>query len=167
MSEAESSAAQAPVVALGVRHLAEFVHRTGDIHVRYERATSASEGREAQRSAQRDLPDSYLTEVSVTHEFDIGEQRYRLAGRIDGCDPEAALIEEYKATRAPVAAVHRHSGDVHLAQLRLYGALLAKAYPEIEQWQLTLCYCHPDTLQIERVSQSAPVAELAAFLDAE
>jgi len=121
---------------LAVRELAEQIHRRGDIHVRFERATTAAEGIAAQQRAQAEQGPTYQSEYAVRLPFEIGDQSWRLSGRIDGCDTTKGVIEEYKTTRADIERIHSHLGHVHLAQLRLYGGLLALEFPDNESLRL-------------------------------
>ena len=124
---------------VSVKELAEFVHRRGDIHHRYQSATLAQEGIARQKSYQRDRGDSYQRERPVTANF--GE--FTISGRIDGWDPAARLVEEIKTTRNDPAELHAREGDVHEAQLRLYGAMLVLADEALTEVRLRLVYLHP------------------------
>ncbi len=156
-------------IAIGVRELVAFVHRRGDIHVRYERHTSGPEGLAAQRRIQQDRGPEYVTELRVEVEFEVAATTYRVSGRVDGCDLGAGMIEEFKATRADIDPVHEHLGHLHLAQLKLYAGLLARSNPQHSQWQLYLCYLDPDPHSpnaglLRRVPLSASAIELERFL---
>ena len=139
---------EAATIGLAVRELAQYVHRRGDIHVRFEKSTTGAEGIATQKRVQAPFinaeGDDYVAELSVSHEFVVADERWRLGGRIDGCAVTRGLIEEYKTTRADIDQMHAHNGHVHRAQLMLYGGILARDHPERDQWQLDLCYCHPD-----------------------
>jgi len=151
--------------ALAVKTLAEEVHRAGDIHVRFERGTTGAEGIATQKRVQAELLEPYVRERAVVFDFLVEEEEWRLSGRIDGCDPAAGLIEEYKTTRADVDAMHAHIGHVHRAQLHLYGAMLALEHPEKDSWQLDLCYCHPDEDTVtHRIGERRSSVELIQFL---
>jgi DNA excision repair protein ERCC-2 len=148
--------------------LAEFVHRRGDLHARLDGRTRATEGIKVQRTLQRDKPESYQCERSVSMEREIAGSACTIGGRIDGCDPGARLIEEYKTTRADVDRAHAHHASAHWAQAQLYGALLSAELNEDPSliWSLRLVYCHPDTLAIRTFERRQSGAELAAFVDA-
>ena len=107
---------------ISVKELAEFVHRRGDLHTRYQSATLAHEGIARQKAWQRDRGDGYRREYAVTAEF--GD--LVVSGRIDGWDPAARQVDEIKTTRMDPAQAcsPAQEGDVHWAQLRLYGGLL-------------------------------------------
>lgn len=128
-------------VAVSVRDLAQFVHRTGDLHYRYESATLGEEGIAAQRRYQTNKPSHYRREVPV--EGNVAGLALR--GRIDGWDPRALRLEEVKTTRTDVALLHGHVGEVHWAQARFYAALLMRADASLSTVELVLVYLHPDT----------------------
>lgn len=135
-----------------VKELAEFVHRSGDLHLGGQSTTLAQEGIAAQRRWQENRGESYRREHRVSAAFGTLE----VTGRIDGWDPAAALVEEVKTTRTDVATVHGHVGGQHLAQLRLYGALLVlgedrtdcetdgDSHEDDHELNLRLVYLHPE-----------------------
>ncbi len=158
-----------PAIAIAVRELAEYIHRAGDIHVRFEKSTTGAEGIATQKRVQAtrdDTAEGYVAEHSVTTEFVVGTQTWRLGGRIDGCNIAAALVEEYKTTRADIDKMHAYNGQVHRAQLLLYGGILALDHPEIPEWQLDLCYCHPDQdVVVQRLGERITRTDLIEFLN--
>ena len=156
-------------IPIAVRELAEYIHRAGDIHVRFEKSTTGAEGIATQKRVQAsrdDLASGYVAEHSVATEFAVGAETWRLGGRIDGCNIGTALVEEYKTTRADIDKMHAYNGHVHRAQLLLYGGILAREHPDTPEWQLDLCYCHPeqDTV-VRRIGELATRAELIEFLE--
>lgn len=162
---ATASQTQKAPKALAVKTLAEEVHRAGDIHVRFERGTTGAEGIATQKRVQATLAEPYVRERAVAFDFFVEDEAWHLSGRIDGCDPSAGLVEEYKTTRADIDAMHAHIGHVHRAQLHLYGAMLALEHPEKDSWQLDLCYCHPDEDQVSRrFGERCSSKELIQFL---
>ena len=124
---------------ISVKDLAEFVHRRGDIRYHQQSATLAAEGIARQKSYQADRGESYRREQRVSATF--GE--LAISGRIDGWDPAVRLVEEIKTTRNDPAELHAHAGDVHEAQLRLYGAMLVLADEALIEVRLRLVYLHP------------------------
>ena len=124
---------------ISVKDLAEFVHRRGDIRYHEQSATLAAEGIARQKSYQADRGESYRREHRVSATF--GE--LSISGRIDGWDPAVRLVEEIKTTRNDPAELHAHAGDVHEAQLRLYGAMLVLADEALIEVRLRLVYLHP------------------------
>ena len=147
---------------LGVKELAQFVHRQGDIHYRYEFSALAAEGIARQKEYQQHRAASYQREVSV--EATYGQLAIR--GRIDGWDPEQRLVEEVKTTRADAKALHARIGAVNTAQLKLYGAMLALADETLGTLRLRLVYLHPDEPTETVVEELSARSELIEFFDA-
>ena len=158
---------------LPVTHLAEFVHRRGDLHQRVEGGTRPEEGIAAQRKLQRDKPEGYERERSVRQNVTVAGHQHSLAGRIDGCHVDARIVEEYKTTRGDHDRAYAQYAGVHWAQLELYGALLASELPlppapeaarSLPRWTLKLIYVHPDTLATSVWERERSDDELKAFL---
>ena len=146
---------------LSVKELAQFVHRRGDIHYRYEFSALAAEGIARQKEYQQDRAASYQREVSVKATY--GQLGIR--GRIDGWDPEARLVEEVKTTRADAKALHARIGAVNTAQLKLYGAMLALADETLGTLRLRLVYLHPDEPTETVVEELSARSELIEFFE--
>ncbi len=156
-----------PQYRLAVRTLTEFVCRRGDIHFRYDAATQGREGIEAQQKLQRGRTAGYQREVKLDHQVRADGFAVMLTGRADGCDLTQAvpLVEEFKATRSEVGALHAHLGHLHFAQLKCYAALLALREPHHPSWQLRLIYVHPDTLVTTSHELVEERGRLLAFLE--
>lgn len=162
MNAAVPAHAREPVAAtVAVRELAAFVHRRGDLHYRYDRAATAVEGIGAQRRAQRGRPDSYRREAAVETVLERRGVALTVRGRIDGFDPEAGLIEEFKTTRSDVERLHAHLGHLHLAQLRLYAGLVEEERPS---WRLRLTYLRPDGESSWQVEETVTREDAADYL---
>lgn len=153
-----SGGARLPGSEISVRDLAAFVHRRGDIHYRYESATLAEEGIARQRQWQRGRGAGYRSEVAVRAEAEGIE----VGGRIDGWDTAEGALEEVKTTRADAAELHAHIGEVNLAQLRLYGGMLARTARK-PPTRLRLVYLHPDEPGETVIEEQADAAALETF----
>jgi DNA excision repair protein ERCC-2 len=138
--------ADAPVrLKIAVRTLAQLTCRCGDIHFRYDDSTDAQEGIDVQKRLQRDRPATYEREAPLRCIWREGDVELELTGRADGFDRAAGLVEEFKATRVEHVRLFEHAGAVHLGQLRLYAAVLARDEPQQTHWNLRLLYCDPET----------------------
>ena len=152
-----------PPLRTSVKELAEFVHRRGDLHAPFQSTTLAEEGIARQRRWQQERGETYRREHPVAVAFGA----LQVAGRIDGWDRAAALVEEVKTTRTDVTALHRHVGAVHLAQLRLYAAMLVLGDEAAGELRLRLVYLHPDDAVAPRIfDESWQAADLIAFFEA-
>jgi DNA excision repair protein ERCC-2 len=158
--------ADAPLrLKIAVRTLAQLTCRHGDIHFRYEDSTDAQEGIDVQRRLQRDRPATYEREASVKCIWREGEVELELTGRADGYDRTAGLVEEFKTTRVEHARLYEHAGSVHLGQLRLYAAVLARAETQQTQWNLRLLYCDPQTYAFTPFEEQMSRDALEEFLN--
>lgn len=150
--------------AVAVTELAAFVHRRGDLHYRYRSATLAAEGIARQQAWQRGRAAGYRREVRVA----AAHGGLAVSGRVDGWDASAGVVEEVKTTRADAAALHRHAGHEHLAQLRLYAALLAlagEAPASLAALRLRLVYLHPEQPTETVFEEAWPAADLVAYFE--
>ena len=156
---------------VSVKALAEFVHRRGDIHYRYQSATLAQEGISRQAAWQKGKGEGYQRERRVTAcfgELDKAGQlgQLEVRGRIDGFDANAGVVEEVKTTRADADALHAHMGDVHLAQVRLYGAMLALEQDAVAELELRVVYLHPENPAETTFAEQWRREDLIAYFDA-
>jgi len=149
---------------IAVRNLAQLTCRTGDIHFRYDDSTDSREGIDAQKRLQRDRDPTYEREIPVKGAWTDGTVELELVGRVDGCDLAAGIVEEFKTTRSEVERLYAEAGGVHVAQLRLYAALLSRAHPERPDWRLRLLYCDPDSDAVTPFEESLDAAALDDFL---
>ena len=150
---------------IAVRNLAQLTCRTGDIHFRYDDSTDSREGIDTQKRLQRERGPTYERETPVKGSWTDGTVELELAGRIDGCDLTAGVVEEFKTTRSEAERLYAEAGGVHVAQLRLYAALLSRAHPERTDWRLRLLYCNPDSDAITPFEESHDAAALERFLN--
>ena len=158
--------ADAPVrLKIAVRTLAQLTCRQGDIHFRYDESTDGQEGIDVQKRLQRNRPSTYQREAPVKCVWRDGEVELELTGRADGFDRVEGIVEEFKATRIDPQRMFDHAGSVHLGQLRLYAALLAREEPSRNQWQLRLLYCDPETDAVTVFDEHMTGEALDAFLN--
>ncbi len=150
--------------AVSVLELAEFVHRRGDLHPPLDGRTRPEEGIAAQRRLQAGRGGGYVREQRLDAEIVAGGIEFTVTGRVDGFVEESRLVEEIKTTRTEPHVAQQHLGSVHWAQLRLYGALLARERDQEDTWNLHLVYCHPDTLAGVTFDETHSAAQLEAFL---
>jgi DNA excision repair protein ERCC-2 len=151
------------VIKVAVTELAQFVHRRGDIHFRYDRYVAPADGVRGQRAVQRRRGgERYRREVTLSVTLD-GEPPITLSGRADGVDEsgDIPVIEEIKSTRTSLEALHAHAASVHWAQGMLYAHLYAHDCG-CERVYVRLIYLHLDTMEEcehERLCDAATLAE--------
>src|SRR5690606_39813208 len=114
-------------LSIAITELARFCHRRGDIDHRFNPSPTGAQGVAGHQRLYARRPASYISEYAV--EYQYREPALALAltlrGRADGFDPERGLVEEIKTCRIPVAAIPAPVAQLHLAQGRLYAAIIA------------------------------------------
>ncbi len=120
---------------VAVRSLCEFAARSGDLDHGFTPSPSADEGREGHREVTRRRPEHYLAELPLTGVC----EGLALRGRADGYDPVQKRLEEIKTHRGDLSRLGAGKRALHLAQLRVYGALLCRA-ENLSGIELTLVY---------------------------
>lgn len=113
--------------SVSVRFLAAFCHRGGDLDLRFTPSPTGQEGTAGHQRVYRRRPASYRAEYAVDCTFASGAgPALRVRGRADGFDPQQGLLEEIKTCRIDPARIPVAMSRLHLAQARLYAALIAR-----------------------------------------
>ncbi|WP_187275828.1 ATP-dependent DNA helicase [Parahaliea aestuarii] len=149
--------------SVAVRELAAFCFRAGDIDHRLRPSPEAREGIEGHQRLYRRRPESYQPEYAVDEVFQCGELALRLRGRADGFDPDARQVEEIKTCRVDPQLLPEALSRSHLAQARLYAALIARAQ-DLPELEVRLTWLHIDEDREYPLSQHYARAELEDFL---
>lgn len=150
-------------LAITVRELVAFCHRAGDIDHRFTPSPTGVQGVAGHQRVYRRRGETYRSEYPVEYCHREGDLRLRLRGRADGYDAAAALVEEIKTCRINPALVPAAVSRMHLAQARLYAALIAIAQ-EHEQLEVRLTWFNIDSGEETPLSQSYSRRELEDFL---
>ena len=157
---------------VAVSKLAEFVHRRGDIDSRLEEVTTSQEGILSQQGyqARRSIatPD-YESEVVCSRTFETTGAKLTVLGRVDGIfasaeGSEVPVIEEIKTTRLDPSVNYASRSDVHLAQVKIYSAMLAQTR-SFDSCVCRVTYIHPDTLASEHFDSEHQKEELNQFFE--
>jgi len=148
-----------------VRALVEFVHRRGNLGGGglFQPRDRALEGTRGHQRLQQSRGEGYQAETPVEWTGEREGLRLRLTGRVDGIleTGPVPLVEEIKTVD------HRWSGTpepMHLAQLRLYGAILCaqRGWAEVE---LRLTYFDYLIDEETPLAHTETAAALALFLE--
>lgn len=150
---------------VSVRELAAFCHRSGDIDHRFTPSPSAEQGMEGHQRVYRRRPATYQREYSVEAAVRLAGVNLRIRGRADGFDPTQGIVEEIKTCRVPAAAIPPEVTRLHLAQGRIYAALIA-AREDCDALRVRLTWFNIDTAEEYAVEQAYSRAELEEFLGA-
>jgi DNA excision repair protein ERCC-2 len=113
-------------LSIAVTELARFCHRSGDIDHRFQPSPTGVEGTAGHRRLYAQRPATYQSEYAVRYQHDEPALRLLLQGRADGYDPASGVVEEIKTCRVAPDTIPPAVADLHLAQGRLYAAIIAK-----------------------------------------
>lgn len=152
-----------PEISVSVRELAAFCHRVGDLDARFGPGPSAAEGIRGHRELAAARGDGYLAEYALETTYTRGDLTLRLRGRADGYIPELPLIEEIKTCRIDPARLPADLSRLHLAQARLYAAMLAAA-EGLAEVQVRLTWYDLSRREEHPLDQTYSSTELAQFL---
>lgn len=153
-----------PTSTVSVRELAEFCYRSGDIDHRFTPSPSGVQGTEGHQRVFRKRPDSYRSEFPVEYRYTRQRGQLILRGRADGYDPVAAMVEEIKTCRVNPVVIPDSVKEVHLAQAKLYAALVAQQENR-EQLEVRLTWFNIDSEQEWTSGDTYCAEHLAEFLN--
>jgi len=148
---------------VSVRELAEFCYRSGDIDHRFTPSPTGVQGTEGHQRVFRSRPQSYCSEYAAEYLHESNGLQLLLRGRADGFDPAIGMVEEIKTCRVNPDTIASPVKEVHLAQARLYAALIARQEGR-DELEVRLTWFNIDTEQESTSKYSYSAEELAAFL---
>ena len=152
---------------LSVGHLVQTLYRQGGLFDRRSLPLAPLEGLRAQQRYQARKGPDYEREVRLLGTFVQGGLELRLGGRADGVVRRADewMVEEIKSYGGTLGEAQEDL-ELHRAQLRCYGALLARQAPEACPGTLALCltYVQASSGAATAVRWEEPTAALEAFL---
>ncbi len=152
-------------LAVSVGELVAFCHRAGDIDHRFRPSPTGEQGVAGHQLVYRRRGAGYRSEYPVEYCHREGEVCLRLRGRADGYDAGAGLVEEIKTCRVRPALIPAAVSRMHLAQARIYAALIA-IEQDLAQLEVRLTWLNIDSGEETPLSQTYARAELEAFLGA-
>lgn len=150
---------------LSVTDLARFCHRSGDIDHRFTPSPSGAQGIAGHQRLYRRRPATYQSEFAVELNRELGDTRLLLRGRADGYDPARALVEEIKTCRVAPDAIPEAVAALHLAQGRLYAAVIAQSQ-DLPGMTVQVTWLNIDSDEEHALTQQYTREELEAFLAA-
>ncbi len=132
------------VFSVSVTDLAAFCCRRGDLssgpggHSRI----SMDQGQEGQKVLQSQRPADYIKEKAVTAQFTGSNCHWVLRGRIDGIYTASLppVIEEIKTSAYSKETLPDSVHELHLAQAKLYGALILDSLPDQTSLMIRVSY---------------------------
>ncbi|MFZ8913878.1 MAG: hypothetical protein ACO2YP_04730, partial [Pseudomonadales bacterium] len=151
---------------LSVGHLVQTLYRQGGLFDRRALPRAPLDGLRAQQRYQASKGADYEREVRLAGTFPQGALELRLGGRADGVLRSAHgwMVEEVKSYGGTLGEAQEDL-ELHRAQLRCYGALLARQTPECpDSLALCLTYVQASSGAATAVRWEEPTAALEAFL---
>ncbi|MCB2069152.1 MAG: ATP-dependent DNA helicase [Ottowia sp.] len=152
-----------PELTVTVHELVAFCHRSGDIDHRFTPSPTGVQGIAGHQQVYRRRPASYRSEYPVEYRHRRDDMVLVLRGRADGYDPDSGLVEEIKTCRVNPAHIPPAASRMHLAQARLYAAIIALER-DVEQLEVRLTWFNLDTGRESPLSQVYTRGELQQFL---
>ena len=151
---------------LSVGHLVQTLYRQGGLFDRRSLPLAPLEGLRVQQRYQASKGADYEREVRLAGTFPQGALELRLGGRADGVLRRADgwMVEEIKSYGGTLGEAQEDL-ELHRAQLRCYGALLARQAPDCPKtlgFCLTYVQASSGAATAERWEE--PTAALDAFL---
>lgn len=150
-------------LSVSVGELVSFCHRSGDIDHRFTPSPTGVQGIAGHQRVYRRRARSYCSEYPVEYVYTRGNFQLRLRGRADGYDPDAGMVEEIKTCRIRPAVIPTAVSQMHLAQARLYAAMIA-IDQNLSGLEVRLTWFNIDSGEETPLSQTYTRQELDAFL---
>lgn len=152
-------------LSLPIRHLAEFLYRTGSIDSRGSGFNRAQQGSRIHRMLQKQAKAGYEAEISLAFEYQDDDILYHLVGRADGIflQDETTCIDEIKTVAHPVADMDENAHPEHWAQGKIYAYILANQR-NLPAVGVQLTYYNIDTDEVRRILHHFTAQQLTAFM---
>ncbi len=150
-------------LTLAITELARFCHSSGDIDHRFQPSPTGVEGTAGHQRLYAQRPASYQSEYAVRYQHAEPMLELLLQGRADGYDPVLGLVEEIKTCRVAPDTIPAAVAELHLAQGRLYAAIIAKQQ-DIAQLAVRVTWFNIDTAVEHSRTEHYTLEELSTFL---
>jgi len=155
-------------ISVSVGELIARVHKTGDLTVEnshYGR-NRAEEGRRVhqwlQKKRQKEYPESYQKEVSLSFEYTFKELEFLIQGRIDGLRSDIHWLEEIKSIAVEYTELDEELKQLYWAQLTIYAYFYARDN-QTDYFQLCLSFVEMPGRRLIEESRKLSYAELEDF----
>ena len=107
---------------ISVRTLLEKVFRSGDLNLVFRTSDYAYEGIRTHKYIQNSRPETYVSEVPISHQVEIGSYLITISGRIDGVykNSDRIIIDEIKPTRMDLDSPSLYDNTSAWSQVKIY-----------------------------------------------
>jgi len=152
--------------SISVRHLVEYVFKSGSIHIGFRTIGSLSEGTRLHQKIQKTYKESDQKEVFLSSKVRIDEIDYLIEGRCDGVilEENGVIIDEIKSTSVPLKQVEQDSYPVHFAQAKVYAYMYSEQHG-LNEITVQLTYIHVGSEEIKQFRESYSKNELDSFIE--
>jgi DNA excision repair protein ERCC-2 len=151
---------------IAVRELIEHVLRSGDLVFEFLGSSRPAEAIRAHQKIQNSRPDSYQSEVSISHLVETDRFRLIIGGRIDGvyAEPDQTIIEEIKTTTRNPNYFEKNQPPVHWAQVKTYAYIYGRQRG-LKEIITRLTYYQIDTGEVREYQLKFGISELEIFFN--
>ena len=147
---------------ISVRGLCELTAKVGDLDLRFTPSPTALEGMMGHMVVTSRRGFDYLTEITLTGEY----QNIFVRGRADGYDPDINQLEEIKTYKGDLERMPENHRQLHWAQVKIYGWLFCQE-KELEEISLALVYYNVSTKNETVISELFTAQSLKEYFEAQ
>ena len=156
------------IIHISVRNLVEFLMQSGDIDNRIQQVDPEAMqlGIRAHRRIQKSMGPTYKAEVPLSETIDFGEFALEVEGRADGIICESSdiyTVDEIKGIFQDLNKLEEPK-PVHLAQAKVYGAILAKE-KDLPEIGIRMTYVNLDTDEVKCFESRFEKEELRSWFE--
>ncbi|WP_099157469.1 ATP-dependent DNA helicase [Virgibacillus ndiopensis] len=154
------------VVKISVRHLVEYVFKSGSIETGFRTSSALTDGTKAHQKIQKTYGENDQKEVYVKIEIPYENIILQVDGRCDGLlvqDDGLFTVDEIKSTMNTLDAIKENSYPVHWAQACFYAYIYAKDH-ELSEMNIQLTYVQVKTEEKKQFQRNMSLADLEAFV---
>lgn len=164
MTKTDSQSAQ--IIRISVRTLVEFILRSGDLTSGFAGGSRALEGIKAHKRVQKDQPEEYRQEVSLSFRRETDGLILEIGGRADGIitGQDGVTVDEIKSTTRELGEIREEDNPLYWAQAQCYAYIYA-AQNSLETIRVQLTYSHIETKEILRFRRKFSLEELNLFFE--
>lgn len=151
--------------AISVRHLVEYVFRTGSIDVKLNAVDTMHEGTKAHQRVQKQYGEQDRKEVYLKADIEAEGLVFEVDGRCDGLlgTEPVVTIDEIKSTSGDLDRITEDSYPVHWAQAMFYAYMHAKD-ERLPLMRVQLTYIHTETDELRQFVREVSFMELERFV---
>lgn len=159
------------IIKISVRHLVEFVLRSGDLKAAFTGSSRMVDGGKIHRKIQQAQGGEYQPEVSLSINVERPGVMLQIGGRADGvivtrddAGKEQVTVDEIKSVTTELGMIEAGHNPQYWAQAKCYAYIYATQH-ELAEIGIQISYCQAVTLEIKTFRQRYVADELAMFFD--